>query len=123
MGLRVSTSATVLSERLPKVHPRGTMHSTRHARQTLSIVIPALNEEDSIAETIERTLAARGVIMASGAVTEVEVTVVSDGSTDATVERARRFGDRIRLIVFERNRGYGAAIMEAWSRSDADLHS
>jgi len=87
----------------------------------LLIAIPALNEEDSIAETIERTLAARGAIIASGAVSDVEVTVVSDGSTDATVERARQFGDRIRLIVFERNRGYGAAIMEAWRQSDAEL--
>lgn len=87
----------------------------------LLIAIPALNEEDSIGDTIERTLAAREAIEASGVVTSVEVTVISDGSTDATVERARAFGDRIRLIVFERNRGYGAAIMEAWRQSDAQL--
>lgn len=87
----------------------------------LLIAIPALNEEDSIARTIERTLEARAALMASTAVTSVDVTVVSDGSTDATVERAARFGDRITLIVFDRNRGYGAAIMEAWRRSDADL--
>jgi len=46
--------------------------------------------------------------------------VVSDGSTDRTVELAGQFPE-IDLIVFERNRGYGAAIKEAWSRSDADL--
>jgi glycosyltransferase involved in cell wall biosynthesis len=87
----------------------------------LLIAIPALNEEDSIAMTIDRTLLARASIIASTPVTAVDVTVVSDGSTDATVERARAFGDRIKLIVFERNRGYGAAIMEAWRTSDADL--
>ena len=87
----------------------------------LLIAIPALNEQDSITSIIERSLDARPVIIAGSPVTEVEVTVVSDGSTDATVELARRFGDRIGLIVFEENRGYGAAIKAAWEASDADL--
>lgn len=87
----------------------------------LLIAIPALDEEDSIESTVERSLAARPVIEAASPVTEVEVTVVSDGSTDRTVERAARFGDRIRLVVFEENRGYGAAIKAAWAASDADL--
>jgi glycosyltransferase involved in cell wall biosynthesis len=47
--------------------------------------------------------------------------VVSDGSTDRTVELARRYADRIQLIVFEQNRGYGAAIKEAWKSTRADL--
>ena len=88
---------------------------------TLLVAIPALNEEDSIADVIQRTLDARAGIIARTAVTAVDVTVVSDGSTDRTVERAARFGSAISLIVFERNRGYGAAIMEAWRRSDAEL--
>lgn len=87
----------------------------------LLIAIPALNEQDSITSIIERSLAARPGIIEGSPVTEVEITVVSDGSTDATVELARRFGDRIGLIVFEQNRGYGAAIKAAWEASDADL--
>lgn len=87
----------------------------------LLIVIPALNEELSIQSIIERSLANRGPITARSPVTEVEITVVSDGSTDRTVEIASRYRDQVNLIVFEENRGYGAAIKEAWSRSDADL--
>ena len=87
----------------------------------LLIVIPALNEEDSIAAIIERCLAARDVITRQSPVTAVDVTVVSDGSTDRTVELARGYADRIRLIVFPENRGYGAAIKAAWQESDADL--
>lgn len=87
----------------------------------LLIAIPALNEQDSITSIIERSLAARPAIIEGSPVTEVEITVVSDGSTDATVELARRFDDRIGLIVFEQNRGYGAAIKAAWEASDADL--
>jgi glycosyltransferase involved in cell wall biosynthesis len=89
----------------------------------LLIVIPALNEEASIAEIIEKCLAARRDIIRESPVTEVEITVVSDGSTDRTVELASSYEPRIGLIVFEQNRGYGAAIKEAWSRSDADLLS
>jgi len=87
----------------------------------LLVVIPALDEEASIEAVIERTLAARTAIVAGSPVTEVDVTVVSDGSTDTTVERARAFTGQVDLIVFDQNRGYGAAIKEAWSRSDADL--
>ncbi len=90
---------------------------------TLLIVIPALNEEQSIGSIIERCLAARREIIQNSPVKEVEITVVSDGSTDATVAIASKFVPQIDLIVFEKNRGYGAAIKEAWSRSDADLLS
>jgi hypothetical protein len=87
----------------------------------LLIAIPALNEEASIVSIIERCLAAAPGIVAETCVTEVDVTVVSDGSTDRTVELARGYRDQINLIVFEKNRGYGAAIKEAWRQSDAEL--
>jgi dolichol-phosphate hexosyltransferase len=87
----------------------------------LLIAIPALNEEASIGTIIQRTLDASQFIVANSPVTQVEITVVSDGSTDRTVEIARAYGDRIRLIVFECNRGYGAAIKEAWRDSKAEL--
>ena len=90
-------------------------------RTKLLIAIPALNEEDSIEAIIERSLAARDQILRTSPVSEVEVCVVSDGSTDRTVARASRFKEAIRLIVFEKNRGYGAAIKEAWRQSDAEL--
>ena len=87
----------------------------------LLIAIPAYNEEASITAIIERSLSARQDIIASSPVTEVEITVVSDGSTDRTVELAKAYADRINLIVFDENRGYGAAIKQAWEGSDAEL--
>jgi hypothetical protein len=87
----------------------------------LLIAIPALNEEDSIVSIIERSLEARSYIIEHSPVTAVDITVVSDGSTDRTVERALRFRDQIKCIVFPKNRGYGAAIKQAWMESDAEL--
>jgi len=87
----------------------------------LLIAIPALNEEESIESIIQRSIDARDFICANSPITDVAITVVSDGSTDRTVERAEKYADDIDLIVFPHNRGYGAAIKEAWRRSDADL--
>ena len=66
----------------------------------LSVVIPALNEEASIASIIERTLAAESYIIANSAVTALEIIVVSDGSTDQTVTIATTYIPKIKLIVF-----------------------
>src|SRR5271169_1268815 len=99
------------------------MATSSPASLKLLIAIPALNEEESIASIIERSLAARSHITSESPVTQVEITVVSDGSTDRTVEIARQYEDSIRLIAFPANRGYGAAIKEAWRQSDADLLS
>jgi glycosyltransferase involved in cell wall biosynthesis len=87
----------------------------------LLIVIPAYNEEESIESIINRSLEARKTIIDNSPVTEVEITVVSDGSTDRTVELAQRYTEHLKLIQFDKNRGYGAAIKEAWRQSDAEL--
>jgi glycosyltransferase involved in cell wall biosynthesis len=87
----------------------------------LLIAIPALNEEASIENIIQRCLDARDEIIGNSYITEVQITVVSDGSTDRTSELAHRHTDKIQLTVFEENRGYGAAIQHAWQDSDADL--
>jgi glycosyltransferase involved in cell wall biosynthesis len=89
----------------------------------LCIIIPALNEEDSIEKIILRSLDARSHIITNSKVTEVSITVVSDGSTDRTVELAQKYTDRIHLIIFPQNKGYGAAIKQGWFESDAELLS
>lgn len=68
----------------------------------LLIVVPALNEEDSIESIIQRSIEARQHICAHSPVDEVELTVVSDGSTDRTAALASRYTGDIRLIVFPR---------------------
>ena len=91
---------------------------------TLTVVIPALNEEEAIGQTISRCLAASDSICDAGHIREVEIIVVSDGSTDRTVEIAREHVARspqVKLIVFEQNRGYGAAIKEGFSQGKGEI--
>jgi hypothetical protein len=88
----------------------------------LTIVIPALNEEEAIGDTLRRTLAAREHITATSPVRDVDVVVVSDGSTDRTEEIAKSF-EEVTVLVFEKNRGYGAAIKCGFEHGRGDLVS
>jgi glycosyltransferase involved in cell wall biosynthesis len=84
------------------------------------MVIPALNEEEAIGDTIQRCLDARVHIVENSRVDDVEIIVVSDGSTDRTEEIARAF-EGVTVLAFERNRGYGAAIKCGFEHGRGDL--
>lgn len=71
------------------------------ARPQVSVLVPALNEADTIREVIDRLLALP---------LDVQVIVVDDGSSDATPEILDSFGDRIIVIRHESARGKGSSI-------------
>ncbi len=76
--------------------PVETMNNPVNPKAFVSVVIPALNEEEPIADvvrSIPREIAS-------------EVIVVDNGSHDRTAERAREAGAR---IISEPRRGYGRA--------------
>ncbi len=75
---------------------------------TLSVVIPALNEEGCIQAIMDRVLSARSGLSAVG-VQDLELIVVDDGSTDRTPELVAATAG-VRLIRHATNGGYGAAL-------------
>ena len=87
---------------------------------SLTIVIPALNEEEAIGDTLRRCLDARDEIRTGAGLERVEVVVVSDGSSDRTEEIALGF-DQVSVLAFDRNRGYGAAIKAGFAYGSGDL--
>ena len=87
----------------------------------LTIVIPALNEEQSITSICRRCLTEAPNIEAETG-HRVEVIVVDDGSTDRTAELARSV-DGVRVVSLGRNQGYGAALMEGFRHGSGELVS
>lgn len=86
---------------------------------TLSIVIPAYNEERGIADISERVLSIRPSLVTVG-VDRLELIVVDDGSKDRTAEIAGSI-DGVRLIRHPKNRGYGAALKTGFSSAEGEL--
>ena len=82
---------------------------------TVSIVIPAYNEEDTIEAIIRKVEA----VPLDGL--RKEIVVVDDCSTDRTRERLELFGSRIRLIRHPRNLGKGAAVRSGFAAATGDV--
>jgi len=89
---------------------------------TLSIVIPAYNEEKAIGSIVERCLAARDHIKNGTEIDDVEIIVVNDGSADRTADVGSQFPE-IKLISYAVNKGYGAALKMGFAAARGDLVS
>jgi len=90
-----------------------------HAYPSISTVLPAYNEEAVIATTVRRTAAA----LAALGITDFEILVIDDGSSDATAARASSAenpGTRVRVVSHPRNRGYGAALRTGFDAATRD---
>jgi glycosyltransferase involved in cell wall biosynthesis len=86
---------------------------------TLSVVIPAYNEEDGIVEIMHRVLAVGDNLSAVG-VDELELLVVDDGSSDRTADKVLDV-EGASLVRHKTNRGYGAALKTGFSHAQGDL--
>jgi glycosyltransferase involved in cell wall biosynthesis len=84
----------------------------------LSVVIPAYNEEDGIAEIVDRVLAVEPKLKEIGI--DLECVVVDDGSKDRTAEIVAGYGARVHLIR-QPNRGYGGALKTGFQAARGEL--
>jgi len=85
----------------------------------LSVVIPAYNEENGIAEIASRVLSVEPALQKAG-VDRLELLVVDDGSRDRTAEVAAAIPG-VSLIRHPKNRGYGAALKTGFSKASGEL--
>jgi glycosyltransferase involved in cell wall biosynthesis len=90
---------------------------------TLSVVIPAYNEEKGIADIIHRVLAIKEDLRKVN-IDDFELLVVNDGSRDRTCEIATEISSldpSVRVISHLKNRGYGAALKTGFATARGDL--
>lgn len=84
---------------------------------TVSLILPAYNEEKTIGKSIERGLCQR--YMGS-----LEVIAIDDGSTDRTFEIAKKYADRyanVRVIRYEENRGKSYALNTGFAQAKGEI--
>lgn len=77
------------------------------AKPRVSVIIPAYNEQRCLRAKLENT---QDLEYPSD---RLEIVVASDGSTDATVDIARSFEPRIRLLEFPARRGKASVLNDA----------
>src|SRR5690348_15614356 len=91
----------------------------RSIKYSLSVVMPAHNEEVAIAETVQSAVAA-----VSQWTLDFEIIVVNDGSRDRTgaiLEEIASTTPSVRVIHHEVNQGYGAALVSGFEAITKDL--
>lgn len=90
---------------------------------TLTIVIPAYNEENGITSIVIRVLAIKKDLLKAN-IAELELLVVNDGSRDRTGEIVTEMSKGepcLRVISHPNNRGYGAALKTGFAKARGDL--
>ena len=88
---------------------------------SLSVILPAHNEEEAIAGTVHEVIDA---LAAWSWIREYEVIVVNDGSQDSTgaiVETIAAANPSVRVIHHPANQGYGAALVSGFEAATKDL--
>ncbi len=86
---------------------------------SLSIVLPAYNEEQVIGTTLEQVLH-----VLAGWVKDFEVIVVNDGSTDRTgavISVITETEPRVKIVTHARNQGYGSALADGFAAATKEL--
>jgi glycosyltransferase involved in cell wall biosynthesis len=85
---------------------------------SLSLVLPAHNEEANIGEVVRRAVEILPVF-----VDTFEIIIVNDGSRDRTgviADSLAAADSRVRVVHHERNRGYGAALTSGFAATTGD---
>lgn len=99
----------------PQMHPRQPQHQNR---PFVSVVIPLLNEEESLRELHEQL---KNTLTKVGG--NYELIFIDDGSTDrsfAVLKELRQRNNRVKAVRFRRNYGKSAALAVGFQKAQGD---
>ena len=111
----VFLSAFYLSVYMSKEDPLHEEFKQPENWPSVSILVPAYNEESVVAESLENLL--------SLDYPDLDVIFIDDASTDSTLEKARKFKDKENLEIVElsENRGKAGALNAGLEKADTEF--
>jgi len=108
-----TTTTEVALPALPASSANSPLAQLTDGTPAVSAVIPCLNEEQTLGLCIEKAFRGFAELGVQG-----EVVVADNGSTDGSVEIARRMGAR---VINERRKGYGAALLRGITEARGEI--
>jgi glycosyltransferase involved in cell wall biosynthesis len=78
----------------------------------ISAIVPVYNEETTVSQVV-RKLLSLGIFH--------EVICIDDGSSDQSLQKLKKFGEKIMLISFNKNQGKGKALAAGIEAAQGDL--
>ena len=99
-------------------HRSAAAHSKMELEPTVAVVMPAFNEEGAVGNSV------RALLAVDYPDEKLQVVVVNDGSTDATLREILMVADgepRVQVIDFPENRGKRAAMAAGIRATDAEV--
>jgi glycosyltransferase involved in cell wall biosynthesis len=84
----------------------------------LSVLIPVYNEENTVADLIDKVMKIKG----QGVIDDLEIVAVDDCSSDKTLQVLKKYENKgLKLLRHEKNMGKGAAVRTAIKAATGDL--
>lgn len=77
---------------------------------SLSVILPCYNEAQAIPLVLKKLITSRKQIIKQCQLTDLEIIVVNDGSTDDSIEQLLSFEGEIQIVEHPQCQGYGRAL-------------
>jgi len=103
----------------PHSSPASRLDSNKQAALSISVFFPCYNEQDNVAQTVEKALAVLQQLHA-----DFELIIVDDGSSDKTGQIADQIAaadNSVEVVHHQKNLGYGAALRSGFNAATKHL--
>lgn len=87
----------------------------------LSLVLPCFNEAKAIPQVLNKLLESRSTLLAEANLSELEIIVVDDGSTDDSKNQLSLYKPNIEILTHTNRLGYGQALKTGFQAATGDI--
>lgn len=97
------------------------MELVRNKPKVFSLILPCFNEEEAVIPVLDLALELKGIFLRCTDITDFEVIMVDDCSTDMTAYLVEQFSRSVRVVRTEKNLGYGGALKRGFAEARGEF--